>query len=542
MSISWENAVGINNKNETQEFTADPTINSKIKAVVSGLPRSISNLFLEFPTDDNKDLVANFLDSCIKQENISINTKRAYLIALAYLAREVKKPLELITSSDLKTYLDSMQRSQTEDPDQSWISTQRTMALPLLKFFKWLAYADLTPQERKQLPRDKYPQVLKGLVLHTKRGSKSPIKASDIWGDEDVGIFLKYCTDNPRLRFYHALAYETSARPGELLQLKIGDIKIDSDSATGKLFAALDIGRYGKKRQSRIVGITDFSIQYYQPYLLSSHPNSGSKDAYLFLSQEHSAFSRNLPISGDALRLDYKTFRDKTIPRLLKRPDVPKQDKEHLQLLSDKKKWSPYTMRHSSITKLARNPNINDYVLRQHAGWAKRSNMVEIYTHELSGDSFEDVMLAYGINLKDKKNKEQAELIQKELIGPHCPFCKMINVPDAQFCSSCNKPLSIISYDKIAKEAEQQKRELQEIRTQQEGQAETMRDMMRYIQRKIVEEAKEDARKKGQEWNGDMVTTWEEELYGPYSSTNPPIRRLEELEEEKRRQQQPSER
>jgi hypothetical protein len=133
MSISWENAVG-NVKNETQEFTADPVINSKIKAVVSGLPRSISNLFLEFPTDHNKDLVANFLYSCIKQENISINTKRVYLIALAYLAREIKnnnKSLELVTSSDLKTYLDSMQRSQTEDPDQSWIATQRTMALPL---------------------------------------------------------------------------------------------------------------------------------------------------------------------------------------------------------------------------------------------------------------------------------------------------------------------------------------------------------------------------------------------------------------------------
>jgi hypothetical protein len=162
MSISWENAVG---KNETQEFTADPIVNSKIKAVVSGLPRSIANLFLEFPTDDNKEIVANFLDSYTKQENISLNTKRVYLIALAYLAREVKKPLELVTNSDLKTYLDSMQRSQTEDPDQSWIATQRTMGLPLLKFFKWLAYPDLTPQQRKLLSRDNYPQVLQHLHL-----------------------------------------------------------------------------------------------------------------------------------------------------------------------------------------------------------------------------------------------------------------------------------------------------------------------------------------------------------------------------------------
>ena len=56
MSISWENAV-----NETQQFTADPIVNSKIKAVVTWLPKSISNLFLDFLTDHNKEIVVNFL-------------------------------------------------------------------------------------------------------------------------------------------------------------------------------------------------------------------------------------------------------------------------------------------------------------------------------------------------------------------------------------------------------------------------------------------------------------------------------------------------
>jgi hypothetical protein len=201
MSISWENTV------KTQEFSAEHLINSKIKAVVTGLPKNISDLFLEFLTDHDKELVADFLDSCLKQENMLLNTKRSYLIALAYLAREVKKPLELITSSDLKTYLESMQKSRTEDPDQSWISTQKAMGWAIKKFFKWLAYPDLTPQERKHLPPDKpLPSVLKGLVFQTKKGSKSPIKAKDIWNDKDTAVFLKYCAEDHRLRFYHALA------------------------------------------------------------------------------------------------------------------------------------------------------------------------------------------------------------------------------------------------------------------------------------------------------------------------------------------------
>ncbi len=58
MPISWENAFG-NEKNETLQFAADPIINSKIKAIVAGLPRSIFNLFLEFFTDHNKEVVAD---------------------------------------------------------------------------------------------------------------------------------------------------------------------------------------------------------------------------------------------------------------------------------------------------------------------------------------------------------------------------------------------------------------------------------------------------------------------------------------------------
>jgi integrase len=506
MSISWENA------NETQEFTANTIVNSKIKAVVAGLPKSIANLFLEFPDDHNKELVADFLQASIKQENIAINTKRVYLIALAYLIRDIKKSLDVINASDLRIYLESMQKSQDEDPDQSWISTQRTMGLPLLKFYKWLAYPDMTPQERKRLPRDKFPPVLKGFVLQMKKGSKTPVKTGEIWHDEDTAVFLKYCTENPRLRFYHALAVETSGRPGELLQLRIGDINVESDVESNKMYAVLDIGRRGKKRESRIVGITDFAIQYFQTYL-PYHPNPTNKEAYIFMSKEHSAFGRNLPISGDALRRDYADFRDKIIPKLLKRPDVPDKDKKHLQMLKEQKRWNPYVMRHSSLDRLARNPNVNDYVLRRHAGWSKRSNMVEVYTHDLKGDSVEHVMMAYGINLKNKRDRTMQEL-REELVGPHCPFCKMVNVPGTQFCVSCNRPVSTISYDKVVRDTENTREMLRgleermgELQIQEEEWRKRFEQLLHADSRRAIKHAIEIRKLKGEK---DVKLTPEE--------------------------------
>jgi site-specific recombinase XerD len=123
-------------------------------------------MFLDFPTDNDKELVADYLAACIKQENIAVKTKRVYIVALAYLCRHLKnkKSLRDITAKDLTSYLDSFQK--TQDEDRSIMdSTQRTIAVCYMKFFKWLAYPDLVPQERKHLLRDKLPQVIKYHII-----------------------------------------------------------------------------------------------------------------------------------------------------------------------------------------------------------------------------------------------------------------------------------------------------------------------------------------------------------------------------------------
>jgi integrase len=323
----------------------------------------------------------------------------------------------------------------------------------------------LTPQERKRLPKDKQPPILRELIFPTKKGSRSPVTAKDIWDDKDVAIFVKYCSHNPRLRFYHALAYEASARPGELLQLKIEDIanNIDTDE-DGKLCALIDVGRYGKKKESRIIGITEFTIQYYQAYL-PQHPKNEDKKAFLFISKEHSAQSQNFPITVGAMRSEYINYRDKHIPKLLKMPSdiIPEEDKKHLEFIRDNRRWYPKIMRHSSLTRLAGDPNVNDYWLRKHAGWSDRSDMVEIYTHDLKGDSVEHIMLAYGIKLKGRK-KKQNEKLRQEMVGEHCPYCHMVNVPNAHICSSCRRPISMVSITKVMEESEQTKKELIEVR------------------------------------------------------------------------------
>lgn len=52
------------------------------------------------------------------------------------------------------------------------------------------------------------------------RGQSSPYRPSDLWDGREHSIFLKYCPSK-RDRCYHAMASDMSARPHELLNLKV---------------------------------------------------------------------------------------------------------------------------------------------------------------------------------------------------------------------------------------------------------------------------------------------------------------------------------
>src|SRR3712207_2615205 len=94
MSIAWQKDANDdktnNDKEETQHFSLDFQVNQKIKAAAAGLQPFIQRYFFEFASDHDKELVADFILSCIRQENIAANTKRSYIVAIATMAKHLK--------------------------------------------------------------------------------------------------------------------------------------------------------------------------------------------------------------------------------------------------------------------------------------------------------------------------------------------------------------------------------------------------------------------------------------------------------------------
>ena len=464
--------------NATLEFSSDPVINQKVKDAVVGLQPYIRNRFKEFKTENDKRLLAEYILVSMREQNIKPSTKKSIVYYNGRLLEfcNYEKSFDEITSKDFAAFLDKLSidketgkfRDHTIDPNQKWASSHNTYAEPISKFYRWKHRPDLGYNARRKLRGEQLPEVLRVPNLWIeKRGPKTPVKPEDLWQPEDDAIFLKHCKHHPRLRFYHSLAIDNGARPCELLALKIKDIKIER-SNEGKFYVRLRVGMYAKMEESRPVPMRQ-SIKYYSRYL-PHHPKGGEPgpEDFVFASTEHSALGKpSVPISEQALYHDYKSYRNKIIPRLLKDPNIPQADKEELTRIKETKKWNPYNMRHSGITRLARNPSIKESDLVKIGGWTNAKMLQQVYKNTSQDEAFDDLMLGLGVDTRGTTDRKQRQQVADEqLRGVFCWHCGMENVKEAQFCSECKWVLTEKEEEKTKEEAERAKTDREEVKEQ----------------------------------------------------------------------------
>lgn len=411
--------------------TDNPTVDRKIQTAIEGLKLNTQKQLINEFSAENRLLVAEFLSDFVIHENVSIGTKRVYICNLLYLCRFLKnKSFKLVTRDDIIGYLSTLRRPLAADPLQKWINTHNNRLAIYQKFFKWLYFPDLSAKERPT------PDVVKDLPVMQKK-EKTHVQAKDLWTSEDDAVFLKYCGD-PRVALYHMMSLDTSARPHEILAVRIGDIKIKR--AGEKMYAEVEVGRGGKTR-SRTVPLI-LSLPYYRAWL-ERHPEPTNPNSFVFRSLMHREKYRNLHISSNAIHFIYYVLKKKHFPKLLERPDVPPEDKQRIRELL-LKPWNPYIRRHTSLTAKAK--LVNEYNLRLHAGWTKTSKMVEIYTHELGGESSRAILEAMGILPKGSTS----HILQPK----QCPHCGESNKLDAKFCAnpSCKMVLTYDEYEQTLEE------------------------------------------------------------------------------------------
>jgi integrase len=262
---------------------------------------------------------------------------------------------------------------------------------------------------------------------------------------------LKYCPDKRYHKCYHAISRDTSARPSEILKLRVKEINFKL--AGDKTYAQISVNG---KTGSRIIPLFN-SIPYIKDWL-NNHPQPGNPNALLIPSLNAATFGRKLsPLSLNGI---YREYRTKRFPYLLNDENVPLEDKNKIRELL-KKPWNPYIRRHTGLTEKSKMKQINEHQLRQLAGWSPRSQMHLKYIHYFGNEASESLLEAYGIVTKQH---EQA----KTMYYKQCPHCNEPNKPDSRFCSKCNMILTYDTYHETLEQERNKDRKIEDMIKRQE--------------------------------------------------------------------------
>jgi integrase/recombinase XerD len=287
------------------------------------------------------------------------------------------KPYEELTSEDLMAWMERISSNGWSAETVNW---HRRM---IKHFLRWLHGC--------KSAKDPTPEPLR--VIQQQRKRRELPKG--ILSRAEIRRLIDAC-ENQRDRALVFVAYESGARAGEILGVKIGDVEFDRFGAV----LHLNRGKTGERRIRLVESVPDLKLW------LSMHPEGNNKSATLWPKMR----GDRKPLSRDGLGI--------LLRKLARRTGLNKHVHPHL-------------LRHSRATHLAN--VLTEAQMREFFGWTKDSDMPSVYVH-LSGRDVDSALLRYyGIKV---------EAPAENLLEPKtCPWCKVVNSPSARFCQSCNAPL-----------------------------------------------------------------------------------------------------
>jgi integrase len=392
---------------------------------------------------ENALVVAEYIIAMKREVNPRLNYIKYTIQFLSELSRVLGLGKNFVetTREDVLCYLDKCRKPENEDPLHKWIGSYNIKRIILIRFFKWLYYPGVTdPKRRNELSsEEKKPECILG-IPQLKRKEISCYKPTDTWTQTDDLLFLKWVT-NKRDRCYHTMARDLSARPHEILSLKIKDI----------IFKTVDKYQYAEVLVNGKTGTRHIPLIQSIPYVkdwLSNHPSRNNPKSPIFVGLGRRSMGRQLTING--LYDVYKDYKEEFFPRLLEDPTITSEDKEKIKNLLAKP-FNPYIRRHSALTE--KSTKLKLHTLNQHAGWSPNSNMSQKYIHYFGNESSESLLEAYGIMTKDK--------IPIDTLNPKiCPNCNEGNTQDAKFCSNCKMIMSLEGYQEALESQKEKENKL----------------------------------------------------------------------------------
>jgi len=338
-------------------------------------------------SNKNKEYILKFDRAC-NLEGLSISRRIRIIGTLILFSKLLNKDFNKTSKEDLKDVVLKI------DSRQEWsIATKHTHKSILKKFYKWLAFGD----EYKSIQG--YPENISWLRASISSKDQPRVNASDIITEDEIEKLVQ-AAEHPRDKAFVSMLYELGARIGEIGSLRIKNISRDKYS----FIVDLD-GKTGH-RTPRIV-ISDPHLSSW----LNMHPFKTNPNAPLWVM---------LGDRNKNEKMNYGAFRALVL-RLKARAKI-------------KKRIYPHLFRHTRVTHLLSNRQINESQAKVYFGWIPSSKMLSEYSHLVSNDVNQVMLEIHGIKTSEEKPEPKIK---------NCPRCNQINPYGNLFCKNCGSILDI---------------------------------------------------------------------------------------------------
>ena len=250
----------------------------------------------------------------------------------------------------------------------------------LKKFYNWLG----------DCPPKKYPECIAWL---------STVRKDEEWRDpasdmtpEEVALLAK-AAEHPRDKAFVWVLYETAARIGELMDVKMKHLTF------GKVSSVKIWGE--KVHKWRELPIVDARADL--ATWIDVHPNGDDPEAYLWVSI--GSRNHNGLMSYHSARMLLRRLREKA---------------------GLNKPTNPHSFRHSRLSFLG--DYLTEAQLSEVAGWKQGTKQAKTYVRPKR--TKQAIMGIYGINIDKEEEKKRME-------PKKCSVCTMINAPESKYCRHC---------------------------------------------------------------------------------------------------------
>jgi len=336
---------------------------------------------IEHLKEPNKSYALEF-KGWMERQNKAKRTIARRLGELTFILNHFdSKDAKKVSKKDIQGLIEAIDTAKRRDGKEIAKISKGKIKMTLRKFYKFLFNSKGYPELVEDIKPDR---------------AKNTLLPSDMLLEADIEKLLLECK-NPRDKAIISLLW-SGLRCGELLALRLQDVKVESDGAS-----VIVAGKTGQR--------TVFLMN--STYLLDYIHNMRRKarsEAPLFVRLQNGTATEGWLTYGSLKKMLYDV-----------RARVPELKNHRI---------NSHLFRHSFASFLQAQ-NFNQEIMKKYFGWSS-NEMASIYTH-LNDQAVKDAIAKLG--------KREVKIAEPRLISKICWRCKFDNEPDRKYCRRCTADL-----------------------------------------------------------------------------------------------------